>query len=157
FHCLKMPDALTGPRVEREDAIGKEIVAVARDAIEIERGRAGCRKYHAELRVDRDTGPRVGATGDLVCLRRPRFVSELAGFRNGMKDPAQLAGIHVERSNVTRRAGERFRNAAADNDHVFEDRARRTGADAQTFGRLIEAFSQIDPSLDAERSDGCPG
>ena len=36
FDALEMPQALAGARVERQDAVGEQVVAVAVDAIEVE-------------------------------------------------------------------------------------------------------------------------
>ena len=86
--------------------------------------------------------------------RRPRVVSEFPRLRNGVEDPAQLAGVHVKRANVTGRSGQRLGNAAPENEEVFEDRARRAGAHAQPLGGLAQSLAQIDPALIAEGGHG---
>src|SRR5207244_8180881 len=80
--ALEMPDALAGARVEREDAVREEIVAVTRDAVEIERRGSGRCEDHRVLLIDGHAGPRIRAAFDRVRIGRPRVVAALAGLRN---------------------------------------------------------------------------
>ncbi len=88
FDPLKMPDALTGSRIQRQHAVGEQIVADAVRAIEIERRGAGGCEDHPELGIDAEPRPGVGAAGDLVRVLGPGFVAEFAGPGDGVKDPA---------------------------------------------------------------------
>ena len=151
--ALEVPDVLARPRVEREHAVGEEVVAVTSDAVEIERRRSRRGKDQAVLHVNGHARPRVGAARELVRVRRPRVVAHLARPRNRVEDPPHLARVHVERADVSGRSGQRLRHRGADDDHVLEDRAGRARADAQSLGRLIEAFAQIDPAVRAERRE----
>ena len=49
-YALEMPDALAGPRVECQDAVGVEVVAVTVGSVPVERRRSGCREDHARVR-----------------------------------------------------------------------------------------------------------
>src|SRR5262245_8337310 len=120
-----MPDALSSARVESEDAVGEEIVTVPRHAVKIKRRRTRCGEHHAGLYIDSYASPSVSAAGKLVCVRGPGVVTEFAGFRNRMKDPAHFPRIHIEGADMAGRAGQRFGNTASKNDGVFENSARR--------------------------------
>src|SRR5206468_3614708 len=63
--ALEVPDAPARAGVEREDAVGKQVIAMAGDTVEIERRRTGGGKHHPELRVEGDAGPGVRAAGEL--------------------------------------------------------------------------------------------
>ncbi len=123
------------------------------DPVEIERCRACGGKHHRGFRIDRDAGPGIRAADQLVSLARPRVVPELPGLRNGVKNPAQLAVVHVERADVSGRTGQRFGNAAADDHQIFEDGGGAARAYAGAFGRHAQALTQIDAAVVAERSD----
>src|SRR5207247_3538010 len=95
-----VPGAPAAPTAEAGDAIGEQVVAVPRDAVEIERRRSGRGEHHRVLRVHGHAGPRVRAAFQLVCVWRPRLVAELTGLRDRVEDPAELAAVHVERAGV---------------------------------------------------------
>ena len=97
---LKVPDPASCSRIEREDAVGKQVVAVPVDTVEVERSRSGRREDHSEPCVDRHAGPGVGAANEFVSIGRPRIVGEFARLRDRMEGPSQLARVHVERANV---------------------------------------------------------
>ena len=151
--ALEMPHALAGARVEREHAVGKEVVAVAVHTVEIEGSGSGRGEHHGVRLIDRHARPRVGAAAQLIRLGGPRVVAELARLRNGVEDPAQLAGHHVEGTDVSRRSGQRFGHAAAEDQHVFEDRARCAGAHGHAIDGLAEPLAEIDAATGAERVD----
>ena len=148
-----MPDAAARPRVEREHAVGEEIVPVPRDAVEIERGRTRRGEDDAELLVDGHAGPRVRAARQFVGVLRPRVVAEFTRLRNRVEDPAQLAAVHVEGADVAGRSGKRLRHRAAHDQQIFEDDAGRAGAHAQRVRRLVEPLAQVDAAAGAERGD----
>src|SRR5258706_15881794 len=102
--ALEAPGALAGASMERKHEVGEQVVAMAVDAVEIERGGAGGGEDDAVLRVDRDAGPRVGAADQRMGVRRPGVVGEFAGLRDRMEDPPEFAAVHVERPDVTRRS-----------------------------------------------------
>src|ERR1700723_895072 len=78
-------------------------------------------------------------------------------MRNGVKHPALFSGVHVERSDVAGRTGQRFRYGAGQNDHVLKDHSRAAGADAHRFGIPVKALSEIDAAIVAKLLDGPPG
>jgi len=145
--ALEMPDALAGAGVERQHAVGEQVIAVAVDAVEIERRRAGGGEHHRVLLVHRDAGPGIRAADERVGVRRPCVVREFAGQRNRVEHPAELACVDVERANVSRGTRQRLGNAAAHDQQVLEYRARRARADA------AEAFAQVDAPVSAEGRD----
>ncbi len=124
------------------------------DAVEVERCGTGRGEHHRVLRVDGDSGPGVGAADQLVRIRRPRVVRELAGLRDRVENPAQLAGVHVVRADVAGRAGQRLGDARAHDEHVLEDRSRCARA---ALGCHAEAFAQVNASRSPERRDRLAG
>src|SRR5260370_25402327 len=103
---LEMPEALAGAGVEREEAVAEEIGAEAVCAVEIVLGAGGGRVEDAAFGVERHFAPDVGAADGLPRVLRPRLVAELAGMRDGVKGPGQLAGARVEGAYVAgRRSG----------------------------------------------------
>ena len=62
MHDLEVPNPLSRSRVERQQTVAKEIIALPIAAIQIVRGRAGRQKYDAVLLVEREIAPRVRAT-----------------------------------------------------------------------------------------------
>ena len=88
LYRLEMPETLSGFRIEREQRVGEQIVPDTVRAVEVECRRAGGGEHDAALLIDGDARPGVRATGDLPRIGRPRIVSELAGARDRVKDPA---------------------------------------------------------------------
>ncbi len=150
---LEVPHPITRACIERQHAVGKEVVAVTVGAVEVERCRSGRREHEPGRRVDGHAGPSVGAAGDLVGVGRPGVVAELARRRDGAKHPPLLPRTHVEGANVTRRSGQRFRNAAPHDEQVLEDHARGAGANAQRLGGSAEPLPKVDSPLLSERRD----
>ena len=79
---------LAGPCVERDHAIGVEIVAEAITAPEVVGRGAGRDEDHGVCGVEGDTRPGVRAASGLPRLGWPRLVTRLAGMRDGMEAPA---------------------------------------------------------------------
>src|SRR5690606_19670582 len=63
---LKVPDALTGARVQSEQRRTEEVGTVAIGAVVVVRGRTGRYERDAALDVDRDFAPGIGPTRVLV-------------------------------------------------------------------------------------------
>jgi hypothetical protein len=161
-HALEMPQAFAGIGVEREQRVCVEVVADPITAVEVHDSGAGRRIENAVLGVDNHACPVVGSAGSFVGIFGPRFVTWLAGQRDSVKDPAQLAGAEVEGLNVTWRRGMRFWLPAADDDHVFVNDTRRGERDRQCakvgFQAIDnEALSQIDSSIVAKARDKFAG
>ena len=101
----------------------------------------------------RHAGPVVGAAVVGPRVLRPGLVAELAGLRNGVEDPAQRPGADVVGADVSRRAGQAFVDASADDHQVAIDRSGRGQADRLRLRIPAEVLAEIDPSLGAERRD----
>src|ERR1043166_5252069 len=95
-----MPEALAGACVECDEAIAKEAHAVAVGAVEIVGRRAEREICNAAFFVDRDFAPGVDAADVLVRFGRPRVVAKLAGQRDGVEDPRELASADVGRAEM---------------------------------------------------------
>ena len=150
---LEVPYPITRACIERQHAVGEKVVAVTIGAVEVERRRSGRREHEPGRGVDGHAGPRVGAAGDLVGVGRPGVVAELTRRRDGTKHPPLLPRTHVEGANVTRRSGQRFRNAAPHDEQVLEDHARGAGANAQRLGWSAEPLPKVDSPLLSERGN----
>ena len=88
---LEVPQPLARARIERQQAIGKEVRADAIGAVEVEGSRSGGEVGNRPLRIDRDLPPRVGAADVLPRVLGPRLVAELARVRDGVELPGELA------------------------------------------------------------------
>ncbi len=152
--ALEVPDSLAGVRVERQQSVGVEIVADAVCTVEVVDGGARGDVDDAALFIERHAGPVVGGAGDLPCVLRPRLVARFSRTGDGVKDPAEFAGMHVVGANVTAERGLRLRRAKADDDHVFVDQAGRgesgEGLCDIAFG---EIFAQVDLAAFTEAGD----
>src|SRR5207249_8973136 len=67
------------------------------------------------------------------------------------------AGLYVECSDISGRAGQRFRDGAPHDEQVLKDDARRAGAHRQPLDRAAESGTEIHPTADAEALDGAAG
>ena len=125
---LVVPDAAAGPRVEADDAVREQVVALAVAAIEVVRRGAHRQVDVAELQVGGHRRPDVGPADPFGCAVFPGRVAELAGARHGMEGPQQPAGAGVVAADVARRPFRPRRpihDRRADDDHVADDRWRR--------------------------------
>src|SRR5690606_25368982 len=98
-----MPEALARARVERDETIAEQVRADAIRAVVVVGRRAERDVDDAALRVDRHLAPRVDAAGIPIRVLRPRVVAELAGLRNRVKRPGELARHDVVRADVAGR------------------------------------------------------
>src|ERR1700748_3673461 len=121
-----MPDSAPGRRVERQQAIRKEVFALAVAAPEIERRRTDWQKDDAAPGVYADAAPGVCAAYALPGVFRPCLIAIFAGPGNGMERPANFACAHIVSAYVAGRgeAGA-FADARADDQQVFVDCPRR--------------------------------
>ena len=146
----------------------EQVVAGAMAAVEI-RGRRFDRQIDQPgFRIDGDLGPDAGVAVDRPRVVLPGLVAELAGARNRVERPDQLAGAHVERARqpfgvVVRDDREAFLERRADEHHVVDDGRRRVQADfaGLEIDRLPiaedRAFLQVDDAVLAERRDRLAG
>src|SRR5438094_8939278 len=102
---LEVPETLACIRLERQHAIGEQILADAIAAPMVVGRRARTRKYHPALQVNRHAAPAIGATHRLPRVGWPRFVAEFARVRYGVENPAPLSRARVKRPHVTARGG----------------------------------------------------
>src|SRR5262249_5815925 len=151
---LKMPKALAGVGVQGDQAISEEVIAHTVGGIKIGSSRT-CRDINdAASHVDGHTGPVVGGTAGFPGALRPGVIAEFAGMGNGVKGPPELSSAYIERADVAGRGRQRFRIAAADNEHIFIDDRRSGKDDGLSRSRLAtETFAQIDATVLTERGD----
>ena len=148
---LVVPLPLPRFRIEREDAVGKQIGAAPEAAIEVLGRRSRRAEHPAALLIDRDAAPRVGPAVALAGDEAPGVVTELAFAWNGVEDPPERPSRRVVRADVSRRRVVALVHARSQNQQVLVHRARRRHLEAHR-GRLdAEVFSQVDVSAPAER------
>ena len=155
---LEVPQPLAGLRLEREDAVGKQILSDAIRAVEVVVGRSERDVDDAARFVDRHRAPVVHAADVLVGVLRPRVVAELARQRHRVELPFLLAGDHVVGADVSRRVDERFAGRRSEDEQVLPDLARAVRLDPA--GVLLGArktVAQIDDAVLAEGQDGLAG
>ena len=151
MHELEVPEILAGVGVGRDEARAEQVVALAIAAELIDRRRAERHVDDAALRVDGDEAPDVDAGAVLPAVARPGVVVLLAGSRDRMERPDQLAGVHVPRADVARRPERRILlRAPAGDDQVLEHDRRR--AEAVVARQALQDLRrvEIDDALVAE-------
>ena len=74
----------------------------------------------------------------------------LAGMRDGVKHPAQLACAHIKGANIARRGGRALGGAKAHDDHVAPDGARRGQRHTDLVGIAAQPGAKIDAAVLAE-------
>jgi hypothetical protein len=146
----------TGVGVERDQAIGKQIVAGAIGAVKI--GGGGTRGHvdDATHGVERHPAPVVCRAAILPRFGRPGLVAEFAGVGNRVERPAHLAGPDVVGANVAGRGGQRLRLTPSQNQEVFVDDAGTGQRDHQSLGVAAQALAQVDAAMLAKRGNGFP-
>ena len=153
MHRLVVPLAFAGRRVERQDAVGEQIGAFPKRAVEIVRRRSGRAEYPSAPLVHRDATPRVGAAVVLALHPLPRVVADLALLRDRVEYPLQLARYGVERANMAGRGVVALVHARSDDQEVLEDRAWRRHLETDHRGIHAEVLPQVDPPALAECRD----
>src|SRR6266508_3414088 len=146
-----MPDALAGVRVQTQQRVGEQVVAMPVRPVKIESRRAGRREDQSAPLIDNQPCPIVRAADVPPCVFRPRLVTEFARVRYRVKDPPLFSRANAERAYVARRGGQFLASQSADDKHVFVNGARRGVADRDLPGVAPDkTFAQIDASLLAE-------
>ena len=124
---------------------------MAIDAVEVERRRAGRGKHQRVLRIDRDPRPGVGAARQRAAQHPARCRAPNSPGRGIVWNvQRKRAGLHVEGADVAGRSRQRLGHAAPEDDHVLEDRAGRARTYRDPFGRLVQAFAQVDAAAGPE-------
>ncbi len=158
MHALEMPEAFAGAGVQREQAVGEEVVADAIGAVKIKSGRAGGNVNDSANRIERHASPVVGGAAGFPGVTWPGFVAEFAKQRNGVERPAKLSGANIESANTAGRSGKCFWIASAEDDQVFKDDAGAGENDGVGAGRFaIEIFAEVDAAGVAEIGNGFAG
>ena len=162
MHVLEVPFPLARFEIDADQRIPEQIVAGPVAAIDVLGGIFDRQIDEAEVLVDRNLRPHAGIAVDGPRLVLPGVVAELAGTRNRVERPEQLAGLHVERADepfrvVVRDDRHPFLERRPDDDHVLDDGGRRVQPDFTGFeiDRLAlaehRALLQIDDAVLAER------
>src|SRR5262249_27708867 len=135
---LKMPEALACACVQRENAISEQSHSLSIAAVAIVRGRAEREIRDAALFVNRDFAPRVDASDVRPRVPGPSVVAELAGVRDRVEAPHELAGDHIVRAYIARRGAVHLAGLRPDDDEILEHAPwRRTRTAERT--RLADA------------------
>ena len=137
-HQLEVPLALAGLQIDADQGVAEQIVAGPMAAVEVRRRIFDGQVYEARFFVDGDLRPNARVAVDRPRFVFPRVVAELAGLRNRVERPQELAGLHVERAHEPLRVvvrGDRcaLAHRRADDHDVLHDGGRRVHADLAGF------------------------
>ena len=157
---LVVPLALPGLAVDRDDALGVQVVAEPVAAVEIVRRRADGQVGGPGLLVDRDHRPdvRVAAVAPGTVL--PGFDAEFILLGNGVKDPGQIAGRDVVGADEAGRrllVGGEIGDDRADDHRVAADRRRRAVRGPALHHLAPEVGRHLDRAAVAEVRIGLAG
>src|SRR3990170_8694898 len=100
MHELLVPPHLAGRRIQRDERVAIEVVAVPIGAVKIGSRAPERHERETALDIDRDEPPRVGAGAILICAFRPGLAARLPWPRYGMKCPQHLARPRIPPANV---------------------------------------------------------
>ena len=155
---LEVPEALAGPDVEREDAVGEQVLAVPVGAPEVRGRRSGRDVDDAASLVDGHLTPVVRAADVLVAVLGVGLVSELARPWNRVELPQELARENVVGADVARRRHDLLTRLTAEDDGVAPDAAGagRLRVDARPLCAR-KSGAQVHDAVVAERHDGLAG
>ena len=161
---LKVPDPLTRMEIERDEAIGEQIVSVPVTAVVVARRHLDGQIDDAQLFVYGDLCPHSRVARVLPGVVQPSVIAELARPRERVEDPEALAGSGVETSEVTfglllGRGGIPNQMRGADEDDAVGDNGSGVKSDLPGDGieLLIESLLQVDDPVVAEARDGSTG
>src|SRR5688572_21053742 len=149
---LLMPDSLAGARIDRDERVGEQVVALAIAAVEVVARAAESDERDAVLLVNSELAPVVPAAAQLPMALWPRLVAELAFVRNDMEDPRELSGPHVVGMDVRGRAAVVRSTGQRDDEEVLEDATGITGPH-RTCRLPIHRVAEIDTTVVAEGRD----
>ena len=99
---LKMPQAFSRARIQGDETVGEQIVAQMGDAGEIRFRASRADVGNVTDIVHGHAGPAIGR---VVLGVIPRFITEFAGMRDGVKSPQLFASGRVESPNVLLKTG----------------------------------------------------
>ena len=148
-----MPDAAAGSGIQRDQGIGKQVVAHPVGAIEIRRRRPGRHVDDPTVLIERHAGPIVGRAAVRPGAFRPGLITELSWMRNRVEGPAELSGLGVVGANIARRSRQGFWLTASYNNKVVINYARTGQINRLSLGReSAKAFAKINPPVVAKSS-----
>ena len=151
-----MPEPLSRPRIERDQAVREEVFAEPIASIEVVGRRSGRHVHDAALVINREGAPVVGTADVLVRLLRPRVVAELSRPRDCMELPDLPAGDDVVGADISGWGDERLARGGPKDQQVLPDLARAVVVPAHLLAAR-EIGAQIDGPIDAEGRDGATG
>ena len=135
LHGLEVPDPLAGAGVEADDGLREEVVAEAVSAVVVVARRPDREVDEPPFGVEGHGRPDVRVADSVPGAVLPGVVAELAGLRDQVEGPDQLAGFGAERLHVAWRIAlvdEAVPDAVPHDHQVLED-DRRGGL------RVVEA------------------
>ena len=154
---LIVPLALAGRRIQRHDAVRKQVLPLSEGSVEVVRDSPGSDEHPAMLLVNRDATPPVATAEGLPLGPRLGVVPELAWLRNRVEHPFQLAGHGIEGTDMPGRGPVGLVDAAAENEQVPVHRAGSGHLQRDALRIHAEAHSQIDIAACPERSNQLAG
>ena len=104
---LPVPESLSGARVQRQEAVPKQVLAVPVRSVEVVSGRPGGNERDSALLVDRHLTPVVHAARGRQRFRGPRIRAKFTPARDRVENPFQLPGDDVEGVDVSGRGTRR--------------------------------------------------
>ena len=161
---LIMPLALAGLDIERDHAVGEQIVAWAVGAETVAGGRFGGQIDMPQFRVSGHGRPDSSIAGNSGAVVEPGFDTDFTGLGNDVKSPQQFTGLRVKAAHVAldvvfRRRPHGNAMRRTDHDHVVHDERRHGGSDVDVLAALAEtqALKHVDPAVVAEIRVGQAG
>src|SRR5437868_3565353 len=100
---LIMPKAPTRIGIERQQAIGKQVLTDAISAPKIKGSRSGRDEYHATRLIEAHSRPTVDSTDVGPRIRGPRIGTLFSRIGQGVKSPNDLSGANIVSANMSRR------------------------------------------------------
>ena len=154
MHGLEVPDSLPGFGIERDQAFGVDILAVAHTAPVVV-GRRGYRQIDdSRFVVGGHEGPDVCVAGSRPGAVFPGLVIGFAGLGNRVETPFEFAGVGVVGANVARRTAishDVVEDLRADDDAAADGDGRRTVGDVVHLEfEPAEIAAQVDEAVVAE-------
>ena len=156
MHHLEVPDSDAGLRLERHQALGKEIMARVLSPIIIIARRTEGQIDVSQLLVAAHDRPDIRIASMLPGVVLPRFDAWLFALRHSMEHPPLLAGPRIKASDVTWRHGFHawiVNDRRPHNDDIATDNGRGSDAIQRGVNRTVQALRQIDAAMRAEFCD----
>src|SRR6185312_6016514 len=157
MHGLVIPSQSARLRIQRHDAIGKQVLPRAGSAIKIRRRAPRAEIDRTPFLIDDHPSPAIGPADLPVRIRWPGAIARIARQRYGMEYPFQPARDDIERPHMSRRRIPVLRHAAANDQRIPIDDARRRRRDHQSLNVMPQprpqSLVQIDHPILPEALD----